>query len=267
VLAIAPVAVDAIKLQNASQINAPGCAVDSNQSVTVASSGQLSAEATEVGTTASGPISPAALTGAANIPDPFTALDIAEPSSCPQGAPQVTIGADTVLQPGLHCGAYQVTGSYTLTLAPGEHYFAGNLTGKGGSIITGTDVVVIFGPNTSLDLKGSSNISLNGRQSGPLAGFVMAVDRAASGTFQIQTDPFTNITGAVYAPSVTLNLSGTHQAAQASQWTVITAKAITVTGGQTGSPNIVINSNYAGSSVPVPMGVGTNTVANVVLKN
>ncbi len=267
VLAIAPSATDAIQLQNASQITAPGCAVYSNQSAAVAAAGLRAAEATDVGTTASGPISPAALTGAANIPDPFTTLNIAAPSSCPPGSPKVTIGADTVLQPGVHCGDYQVTGSYTLTLAPGEHYFEGNLTGKGGSIITGTDVVVIFGPNTVLDLKGASNISLNGRQSGPLAGFVIAVDRGASGTFQIQTDPFTNITGAVYAPSVTLNLDGTHQAAQSSQWTVITAKAITVTGTQTASPNIQINSNYAGSSVPVPTGVGTNTIANVVLKN
>jgi hypothetical protein len=62
---------------------------------------------------------------------------------------------------------------------------------------------------------------------------------------------------------VTLDFDGTHQAAQASQWTVVTAKAISLTG----SPDIVINSNYAGSSVPVPTGVGSNTIGNVALKN
>ncbi|HVR63214.1 MAG TPA: pilus assembly protein TadG-related protein, partial [Polyangia bacterium] len=155
VLAIASAAADAVQLQGSSQISAPGCAVDSNQSVTVAAAGAINAEVTEAGTTASGPITPAALTGAANIPDPFTALNIAAPSSCPLGAPKVTISADTVLQPGVHCGDYQVTGSFTLTLAPGEHYFEGNLTGKGGSNIIGTDVVVIFGPSTALDLKGA----------------------------------------------------------------------------------------------------------------
>ncbi|HWF77148.1 MAG TPA: pilus assembly protein TadG-related protein [Caulobacteraceae bacterium] len=262
VLAIAPSGSDLLQLQNTSQINAPGCAVDSNQSVAVAAGAALAAEATEAGTTASGPISPAALTGAANIPDPFASLNIAAPSSCPANSPQVTIGADTVLPAGVHCGDYQVTGSYTLTLAPGEHYFEGNLTGKGGSMITGTDVVVIFGPTTVLNLKGASNISLNGRQSGPLAGFVIAVDRGATGTFQIQTDPFTNITGAIYAPTVNLNFDGAHQAAQASQWTVVTARSITLTN----SPDIVINSNYAGSTVPVPTGVGTNIQGNVVLK-
>ncbi len=263
VLAVAPSGGDQIELENSSQINAPGCAVDSNQSVAVASGAALAAEATEAGTTASGPISPAALTGAANIPDPFASLDIAPPTSCAPGGGSTTINANTVLPAGVHCGDYQVVGNNTLTLAPGEHYFEGNLTGKGGSSITGTDVVVIFGPSTTLDLKGASNISLSGRQTGPLAGFVIAVDRGAAGIFQIQTDPFTNITGAVYAPSVTLDLDGTHQAAQASQWTVVTARSITLTG----SPDIVINSNYAGSSVPVPGGVGTNIVGNVVLKN
>jgi len=263
VLALAPSGSDEIQLEGSSQISAPGCAVDSNQAVAVASGAALAAEATEAGTTASGPISPAALTGAASIADPFASLDIAAPTSCPPGGGSTTINADTVLPAGVHCGDYQVVGNVTLTLARGEHYFEGNLTGKGGSNITGTDVVVIFGPSTALDLKGASNISLNGRQSGPLAGFVIAVDRGATGTFQIQTDPFTNITGAVYAPTVNLDLDGTHQAAQGSQWTVITARALTLTG----SPDVVINSNYAGSAVPIPTGVGTNVQGNVVLKN
>ena len=263
VLAIAPSASDALELENSSQIDAAGCLVDSNQDVTVASGGALDAELTEAGAAASGPISPTALTGAANIPDPFVGLNLAPPFSCPPASAPVTITANAVLPATVHCGDYQVVGNYTLTLAPGEHYFEGNVTGKGGSSIVGNDVVLVFGPSTTLDFRGASNISLNGRQSGPLAGFVIAVDRGASGTFQIQTDPFTNITGAVYAPSVTLNFDGTHQAAQASQWTVVTAKAITLTG----SPDIVINSHYAGSVVPVPTGVGAKVQGNVVLKN
>ena len=263
VLAVAPVAADRIHLTGGSQINAPGCAVDSNQSVNVDAGAALAAGLTEAGSTATGSINPAAMTGAANIPDPFASLNIAAPSTCAGGAPQVTVNANMVLPAGVHCGDYQVIGNVTLTLATGEHYFEGDLTGKGGSMITGSDVVVVFGPNTKLDLKGASNISLNGRLTGPLAGFVIAVDRGASGTFQIQTDPFTNITGAVYAPSVNLDFDGTHQAAQASQWTVVTAKAITLTG----SPDIVINSNFTGSTVPVPTGVGSATQGNVVLKN
>ena len=263
VLAIAPSGADQLQLQGSSQISAPGCAVDSNQNVTVAGGAALAAEMTMAGATASGAISPAALTGAANVPDPFASLNIAAPTACLPGAGTTTISANTVLPAGVHCGAYQVVGNYTLTLASGEHYFEGDVTLKGGSNIAGSDVVVIFGPNTSLDFRGASNISLTGRQTGPLAGFVIAVDRGASGVFQIQTDPFTNITGAVYAPSVLLDLDGTHQAAQGSQWTVITARSVELTG----SPDIVINSNYAGSSVPVPTGVGTNVQGNVVLKN
>jgi Flp pilus assembly protein TadG len=262
VLAIAPGSSDGVTLQSTSQIQAQ-CAVDSNQSVTAASGATLAALETMAGTTASGPISPAPLTGAPTIPDPFASLNIAAPASCAGYAGSTKITSDTVLQPGVHCGDYSVVGHATLTLAPGEHYFSGNLTGKGGSMIAGDDVVLIFGAASVLDLKGAANISLNGRKTGPLAGFVIAVDRAATGTFTLQTDPFTNITGAIYVPTAVLNLDGTHQAAQASQWTVVTARSLLLTG----SPDLVINANYASSAVPVPAGVGPQGGGPVTLKN
>jgi Flp pilus assembly protein TadG len=263
VLAIAPGSSDGVSLGGSSQIQAAGCAVDSNQFVSVAS-GNLQAAETFAATTASGAISPSPLTGAPVIADPFAGLNIAAPSSCAGVASQGgNIPSDTTLQPGVHCGDFTMVGHATLTLAPGEHYFEGNLSAKGGSLITGTDVVLVFGPTSVLDLKGAANISLTGRKSGALAGFVIAVDRAATGTFTLQTDPFTNITGAIYVPTAVLNLDGTHQAAQASQWTVVTARSLTLTG----SPDLVINSSYAGSSVPVPSGVGPRQGGPVSLTN
>jgi hypothetical protein len=48
--------------------------------------------------------------------------------------------------------------------------------------------------------------------------------------------------------------------ADQSAWTVVVAKSLQLTG----SPNLVINANYSGSSVPVPGGVGSNYVSGKV---
>ncbi|MFI4933999.1 MAG: hypothetical protein ACHP7N_05240 [Caulobacterales bacterium] len=57
-----------------------------------------------------------------------------------------------------------------------------------------------------------------------------------------------------YVPSATLQVTGAgNRVADQSAWTVVIAQAITLSG----SPNLVINANYAASNVPVPAGVGS----------
>ena len=56
-------------------------------------------------------------------------------------------------------------------------------------------------------------------------------------------------------PSATLNVTGaSDNVADQSAWTVVVAKALQLQG----SPNLVINANYANSTVPVPAGAGNN---------
>jgi len=72
-------------------------------------------------------------------------------------------------------------------------------------------------------------------------------------SFTISSSAARQLLGTIYIPSATLAVSGANnQVADESAWTVIVAKAITLAG----SPNLVINANYAGSTVPVPGGVG-----------
>jgi hypothetical protein len=148
-----------------------------------------------------------------------------------------------------------------LTLAPGEHYFGGDLNMTAGSQLVGNDVVMVIAKGVTLSLQPAGNISLAGRKSGPLAGFVMIDDRADTGTFNLQSDPFTDVTGAIYVPNAVLNIQGSKNAGQSSDWTVVAARALTMTG----APNLVINTNYTGSTVPVPIGVGPGKGGRLVL--
>ena len=122
------------------------------------------------------------------------------------------------------------------------------------SQLTGSNVVLVFDDKSNFTFQDGSQISLQGREgNNSYGGFLIATTRSNTQTFTISSDAAHQILGTVYIPSATLAVSGTNnQVADQSAWTVVVAKAITLSG----SPNLVINANYAGSSVPVPSGIG-----------
>lgn len=202
---------------------------------------------------ATGSISPPPVTDAPPISDPFSSLNINVPPQCnDQG---LVLGSGTQsLNPGVHCGTFQLTASATLVLNPGEHYFQnGSFDVRGNAQITGSDVVLIFKGETLLQFRGNGFMSFDGRQTGPYAGFVLVADRSFTGTLGVSTDSAHKLHGTIYLPNATLAVAGAgNKVADQSPWTVVVAKALTTDG----SANLVINSNYAGSPVPVPPGVG-----------
>ena len=255
----APGAATLVHLTQASTLSASACLVHSNLGITVDSGGgSIAAQTTEAGTVAAGTISPAAILLAPVVSDPFANLNVDPPSSCSTANPPNVTGAQT-LQPGLH-GAVSGNGNDVITLAPGEHYFCLPINMNGNATLSGTDVVLVFDKNATLNLGGSSQASISGRQSGPLAGFAIIADRQYANTFTLQSDSITSLTGTVYVPTATLDVSGTSRSGTAnSPWTVIAAQALQVDKAQ-----LVINANYAASSVPVPTGVGNKAGAGPV---
>ncbi len=281
VLVTAPTSTGNLHLTGLSQMQST-CMVLSNSTVTVDPQATLSAGAIQSGGAATGTMSPAAQTGAPARPDPFASLNTTAPASCtgPKPAPTTIAGSQT-LAPGAYCGDITLKGNVTLTLSGGAYVFGGNLNVGGASTlalnsgdfyisgnlivsgngsVTGTDADLDFfqaslGPIPTMNLSGSATMSISGRQGGPLAGFVIIVDKSYTGNFQIQSDYISKLTGAVYSPAATLQIQGTGKGIQASDWTVIAASSLQLTG----SPDVIINSNYSGSSVPVPIGVGNNS--------
>jgi hypothetical protein len=227
--------------------------VHSDGAVSVQNSASLAAFAVEAATTASGAISPSPNVGAPKIGDPFSRVDLSFPTPCGTKGPVDTYNNSTTLPSGVHKNDISIGGSAIITLAAGEHYFCGTLTIAGSAQLKGDDVVLVFDAGSTLVIsKGASLISLNGRRTGALAGFVMAVNRNNTGSFTLASDHFTNLTGVVYSPNATLVVDGSSSGAAQSAWTVVTARALQMVNG----PQLVINANYTGSSVPVPMGVG-----------
>ena len=265
VLGITSLLTDLVHITGTSQLQAGQCLVHSNAALTSDAAASILAQANEATTVAAGPITAAAFSGAPNIPDPFSGMATAPSTACSGAGTPVNVSAGTTqtLAAGIHTGPITVSGGSTLTLGAGDHWFCKTVTLSGGSTASGTDVDMIFEPGAILSLSGSKTaLNLSGRQSGPYAGFVLIADRTYNGTFTLQSDFITGLTGTVYVPSATLAVQGTAKSGTSSPWTVLDAEAITVDGGA----QLVINANYAASSVPVPTGVGNKrSTSNVVM--
>lgn len=258
----------AIQMGDQSQATAATCLVQSNADIAVTNSAQLTAGIVQASGQASGAITPQAQTGAPAISDPFASMAINTPllNLCTP-IPNLTAGLNILLAtPTPYCGNITVRQGQTLQLVSGGTYYfhAGQLQLQQNAVLQGTNVTLIFDSTAQFQFDDTSSIDLTGAQSGPYAGFVVMTTRDNVGTFEISSDSARRLEGTVYIPSATLKVTGTNnRVADQSAWTVVVAKSIQMSG----SPNLVINANYASSSVPVPNGVGnTGAVAKVKLQ-
>ncbi len=249
-----------IALSNSARATANNCLVQSDGDINVTNSAVLSAGTVQSVGTASGAISPQAQVGAPAISDPFASMSIVPPPSllglCLNLGDLVYDLGVKHLTPGCHVGNITVRAGATVILDPGVHYFEhGSLQMQQNSTLQGDDVTLVFDDTSQFQFQDSSTIDLSGRRSGQYAGFVIATTRQNTGTFTISSDSARRLIGTIYIPSATLQVTGSgNQVADQSAWTVVVAKGIALSG----SPNLVINANYASSNVPVPKGVGLN---------
>ena len=248
---------DNLLVQNSSLLTANNCLVQSNQNIAADSGANLTAGLAQAAGTASGPITPAPQAGAPTIADPFASMSIPPPAlACLLGGVLDLTQVLITPSPGCHTGNITIGQGQTMQLLPGTHYFkGGTLTIKDNAVLKGSNVTLIFDQDATFNFTDSSSIDLTGAQSGNYAGFVILTTRNNTNAFTISSNNARRLEGAVYVPSATLQVTGTsNNVADQSAWTVVVAKSLQLQG----SPNLVINANYAGSDVPVPAGAGNN---------
>lgn len=173
VLAHSPEAGPVLRMKNTAKVDAPGCLIHSNADIRVDLLAKMTTGAAQAVGRTQGSILKAAHSGAPPMDDPYIDLDFSPPVACPSNPPKTEVTSDTTLQPGVHCGDYQVAGSAQLTLAPGEHWFVdGLLTMKGASRLVAQDAVLIF-DRAAFAFAGNARVNLRGREQGRFAGFVI----------------------------------------------------------------------------------------------
>ena len=250
-----------IEANSMSAIRAKNCLIHANGEIQTRQSGKIHAGVTQSTGIAKGSgFAPAALSGALPVPDPFRDRDIERNATCRFGRlDSVKLYGDRghfALLPGIHREKIVVSGISALVLISGQHTFCAGLTVQDQSRLVGEDVVLIF-DDGSLVAKNEATIRLSGRKTGPWTGFVVVSRRENDDEMRISSSQVDQLLGTIYLPSSDLIIDATGTVAEASSWSVIVAKGVIAdkNGGLT------INSDYVGSGVPVPAGVGNSDAA------
>ncbi len=241
-----------------SSIEADNCLVHSNGDMLTRDNALITAGTIQAKRTATGSgYRPDANSGALRVVDPFKNRIIKKAGACRtlNPIPLVVAGNNTLeLTEAVHTREISVRGNATLTLRPGEHYFCQDVTIQGNGTLKGDNVVMIFDEEGTFQANQNSAISLSGRTSGNWAGFVIVASRQNDEDMRISSSFVDKLLGTIYVPEATLVINAAGAVAEDSKWSVIVAKDITLDRNS----KLVINTDYTGSGVPVPIGVGNS---------
>ena len=173
-------------------------------------------------------------------------------------------GSEVTLMPGVYCGGIDVGGNASVKLRPGIYIIKdGPVDIYAGASFVGESVGFYFtGKNSIFSAYGKSIINLKAPASGPMAGLLMYQDRAsAEANFVIKSQQARNLLGTIYLPNGNLIVDANNKIAEESAYTAIVVRRLQL-GAQT---DLVLNTDYSSTTVPVPGGLGPNGGADVRL--
>lgn len=203
----------------------------------------------------SGSFSPQPIVDAPPIEDPLADRNPPASGSCDHTDMMINDGMSATLYPGTYCGGLMIAKGAKVFLKPGVYVMRdGPLWTIGLTEIVGENVGFYFEGDTAVfDIGLDSVISLTAPKSGPLAGILMFEDRNApiNRTFTMRSKNAEKMEGVIYLPNGKLFVDKASRVGQTSKWSAIIARQLEIGNG----PQIQINSDYGGSTVPVPAGV------------
>lgn len=257
-----------LAMDNKSYLTANGCGVyvnsTSSTAITLKNKSVIKADVTCAvgGVSNKGTITPGAVTDCPPLEDPLGSRNGPAIGGCDYQGFSVNSGSVS-LSPGVYCGGLTIKGGAKATAQPGTYIIKdGPLSASGTASLTGKDVgFYLTGSSAVLDLIGNTTISLEGPNGGDLAGLLFYAERDASSLQQhiIRSTNAHTLTGTIYLPRGNLRVDPGAKVAQNSAYTAIIANQINIDMG----PELVLNSNYGATSVPVPDGIKAS--ADVVL--
>jgi Flp pilus assembly protein TadG len=175
-------------------------------------------------------------------------------------APGLLVTGKEELEPGVYCGGINIIGG-DVKLKPGTYVLNnGGLVVANGGKLQGENVgfylTGALGLST-IQFAPSSTISLTAPKVGDMSGMLFFEDRDVLFKFPhiIASNNARNLVGTIYLPGNTLEINSTDPIADQSDYTVIIAKKFEMKDG----PELVLNTDYENSPIPVPEGVGNKS--------
>ncbi len=196
--------------------------------------------------------------------------------SCTSPSRQVITSGMITLNPGTYCGGIEIKGTAKVQFNPGIYIFLnGDLNVWQDAEIRGQNVGFYFrGQSSYFRFRDNALVELTGPKDGVMSGILLWRDRtnnvadrmagiSSSATNAINANRATKLTGTIYLPEGQLYVGAKAPVAAVSDYTVILARKLELFDG----PNLVLNTNYAGSDVPVPQDLGPIGLKDLRLMN
>ena len=263
-----------LTLDDSAVLSAPNCAVYSNSDapdgISAVHFSKLTAELTcSVGGTKSGSgnFANAPVTNCPSVADPLASRPA--PSFSPvcdhDNLLVNTKGAIVTLTPGVYCNGLTIKGA-NVVFAPGEYIIKdGPFTLAANADAYGKGVGFYFtGDGAIFSLESSSALELMAPTTGPLAGLMFFQDRTSKeADFLLFSNKASVMVGTVYLPNGNFIIDTISPVADKSAYTAIVTRTLTMWR----QPNVVLNTDYGATDVPVPAGIGGSGNGAVRLLN
>lgn len=192
------------------------------------------------------------------LPDPLAARPQPQPAGCIQ-TDLILAGVTTTLMPGTYCGGITIDKGAKVTFSPGVYVIKdGPLIVTGQATLIGANVgLFLTGKGAQIRFDGPSSVSLSAPKSGDMAGILMFEDRAAplGQKHEITSNDTRMLLGTIYLSRGRLHVAAQSPVADKSAYTIVVANQFSLSEG----PTMVLNTDYSGTNIPVPAGVGPNS--------
>src|SRR5262245_1329454 len=259
-LALDPSLRGAIDMNKSAQLTALRCSVYSNSQdkagIVAADSARMDAETvcSAGGIEGKGNFAKPPTTDCPQIADPLANRTPPTVGAC-NYSKTVILGGAAKLQPGVYCDGLKITDGATVTLSAGIYVIQrGKFIVEKGASLEGEDVgFFLTGKHATLLFDYDTTISLAAPKTGDMAGMLIFDDRSEkSDKHRIYSNNARKLLGTIYMPSAALYIDAKKPIADRSAYTVVIARTVEIFDG----PDLVLNSDYNATSVPVPKGVG-----------
>jgi Flp pilus assembly protein TadG len=171
----------------------------------------------------------------------------------------------TTLSPGVYCNGLTIKSKANVTLEPGIYVIKdGPLTLSANASMVGDGVGFYFtGDDARFSLESGSIVDLKAAKSGKLAGLLFYQEHgSAEENFVLRSNKASMLLGTIYLPNGNFIIDTNSKVADESAYTAIVARTLTLKR----KPNVVLNTNYDATDVPVPDGVGPQDGAPRLLR-
>ena len=261
----------ALFMDNSAKLTANGCGIYSNSKHAEGIRLDAYAKITSAMTCSAGgykanknAVKPLPTTDCPPVPDPLASRVAPTVGGCDHSKMKVEGGSKT-LTPGTYCGGLEITGTSNVTFSSGVYVIKdGEFKVQDAARITGEHVTFyLTGKSSTILFTNNAVVKLTGSKDGSMAGLLFFEDRAAilGRKHQINSPNVEELTGTIYLPRGELVVDPNDTVAESSAYTAIITYKLQLKEG----PELVMNSDYGATDVPVPDGI--RTASQIVLSD